>query len=98
VFLASLELDVWGRIRYGTAAAEAQSVAVQADYLYARQSLAATVAKAWFIAIEAGLQRQIIGDAAHSSESLLKIAQERLRIGSSNEQAVADARARRHRS
>jgi len=94
VFLnASLELDVWGRIRYGTAAAEAQSAAVQADYLYARQSLAATVAKAWFIAIEAGLQRRIIGDAAHSSESLLKIAQERLRIGNGNEQTVAEARA-----
>ena len=33
VFLnASLELDVWGRLRYATAAAEAQSAAVQADY------------------------------------------------------------------
>jgi len=94
VFLnASLELDVWGRMRYATAAAEAQSVAVQADYAYARQSVAAMVAKAWFVAIEAGLQRQIIGDAAQSSESLLKIAQERLRVGNGNEQAVAEARA-----
>ena len=60
---ASLELDIWGRIRYGTAAAEAQSTAVQADYAYARQSLAATVAKSWFVAIEAGLQRAIVVDA-----------------------------------
>jgi outer membrane protein TolC len=94
VFLnASLELDVWGRLRYATAAAEAQSAAVQADYAYARQSMAATVAKAWFVAIEAGLQRRIILDALGSSEALLSLAQDRLRVGNGNEQAVAEARA-----
>jgi NodT family efflux transporter outer membrane factor (OMF) lipoprotein len=89
---ASLELDVWGRLRYGTAAAEAQSAAVEADYAYARQSLAATVAKAWFVAIEAGLQRAIARDGLRSAESLLRVAQERLRVGNGNEQAVAEAR------
>jgi NodT family efflux transporter outer membrane factor (OMF) lipoprotein len=88
---ASLELDVWGRLRYGSAAAEAQSAAVTADYAYARQSLAATVAKAWFVAIEAGLQRAIAQDVLRSSESLFKVAQDRLRIGNGNEQAVAEA-------
>ena len=43
VFLnASLELDIWGRLRYVKAAAEAQSAATEADFAYARQSLAAT--------------------------------------------------------
>jgi len=94
VFLnASLELDVWGRVRYGGAAAEQQSAAVMADYAYARQSLAATVAKSWFIAIEAELQRAIVEGALRSSESLLAVAQERLRVGNGNEQAVAQARA-----
>ena len=94
VFLnASLELDVWGRVRYGGAAAEQQSAAVMADYAYARQSLAATVVKSWFIAIEAGLQRAIVEGALRSSESLLAVAQERLRVGNGNEQAVAQARA-----
>ena len=94
IFLnASLELDVWGRIRYGTAAAEAQSAAAQADYAYARQSLAALVAKSWFVAIEAGLQRAIVVDALNSADSLLKLSQERLRVGNGNEQAVAEARA-----
>ncbi len=93
VFLnASLELDVWGRLRYGTAAAEAQSAAVQADYAYARQSLAAMVAKSWFVAIEAGLQRAIAADALRSAESMLRVAQERLRVGNGNEQAVAEGR------
>ena len=90
---ASLELDVWGRLRYGQAAAEAQSAAAAADYAYARQSLAATVAKSWFVAIEAGLQRAIAQDALRSSEALLRVAQDRLRVGNGNEQAVAEARA-----
>ncbi len=94
VFLnASLELDVWGRVRYGGAAAEQQSAAFIADYAYARQSLAATVAKSWFVAIEAGLQRAIARDVLRSAEELLRIAQERLRVGSGNELAVAQARA-----
>ena len=94
VFLnAKLELDVWGRLRYESAAAEQQSAAFAADYAYARQSLAATVAKSWFLAIEAGLQRAIAQSALRSSEALLGVAQERLRIGNGNEQAVAQARA-----
>jgi NodT family efflux transporter outer membrane factor (OMF) lipoprotein len=90
---ASLELDVWGRLRYGRAATKEQSAAVAADYAYARQSLSAMAAKSWFLAIEAGLQRAIAQDALRSSEALLRIAQERLRIGNGNEQAVAEARA-----
>jgi NodT family efflux transporter outer membrane factor (OMF) lipoprotein len=94
IFLnASLELDVWGRLRYGEAAAQQQSLAVQADYAYARQSLAATVAKSWFVAIEAGLQLAIVRDMLHSAEALLQLAQERQRVGIGNEQAVADAQA-----
>jgi outer membrane protein, multidrug efflux system len=94
VFLnAKLELDVWGRVRYESAAAEQQSAAVVADYAYARQSLAATVTKSWFVAVEAGLLRAITQGALRSSESLLGVAQERLRIGNGNEQSVAQARA-----
>jgi len=89
---ASLELDVWGRLRYGQAASQAQSEAAAADYAYARQSLAATVAKGWFVAIEAGLQRGIAQEALRAAENLLRIAQERLRVGNGNEQAVAQAR------
>ena len=89
---ASLELDVWGRLRYGSAAAEAQSAAAAADFAYARQSLAAMVAKSWFVAIEAGLQRAIAQNAVDSAESLRHVAQERLRVGNGNEQAVAEAR------
>jgi NodT family efflux transporter outer membrane factor (OMF) lipoprotein len=94
VFLnASLELDIWGRVRYGQSAAEADTAAFAADYAYARQSLAAMVAKSWFVAIETGLQQSIAQEMLRSSESLLKLAQDRMRIGNGNEQAVVDARA-----
>ena len=89
---ASLELDIWGRVRYGQAASEAQSEAFAADYAYARQSLAAMVVKSWFLATEAGLQRDIAMSVLQSAESLLRVAQERLRVGNGNEQAVAEAR------
>jgi outer membrane protein, multidrug efflux system len=90
---ASLELDVWGRLRYGAAAAQAQSEAAAADYAYARQSLAALVAKSWFVAIEAGLQGEIARQVLGSSQELLRVAEDRLRIGSGNEQSVVEARA-----
>lgn len=94
VFLnASLELDVWGRVRYGQSAAEDDAAAFAADYAYARQSLAAMVAKSWFMAIEAGLQQSLAQEMLRSAESLLKLAQDRMRIGNGNELAVADARA-----
>jgi len=94
VFLnASLELDVWGRVRYGQAAAQAQFASADADYAYARQSLAATVAKSYFVAIEAALQRSIAQDVLESSAELLRLSEDRLRIGVGDDQAVAEARA-----
>lgn len=90
---ASLELDVWGRVRYGEAAAQAQFASADADYAYARQSLAAVVAKSYFVAIEAALQRSIAQDVLGSSGELLRLSQDRLRIGVGDDQAVAEARA-----
>ena len=43
---AAWEADVWGRIRSKKAAAKAESAALEADYEFARQSLAAAVARA----------------------------------------------------
>jgi multidrug efflux system outer membrane protein len=94
IFLnASLELDIWGRLRYTERAVQDQSAAAQADFAYARQSIAAMVAKSWFLAIEAGLQRVIALDGLRSAEELQRIAQDRFRIGSGNEASVAEARA-----
>lgn len=53
---AAWEADVWGRIRSKKAAAQAESDALAYDYEFARQSLAAAVARAYFSTIEAAQQ------------------------------------------
>src|SRR5207249_5686274 len=53
-----------GRIRSRKAAAQAESGALEADYEFARQSLAAAVARAYFSTIEAAQQ------AANAEEAL----------------------------
>lgn len=50
---ASWELDLWGRIRSGNLAANESVAAAEADYIFAQYSLAASVARAYFLAIEA---------------------------------------------
>ena len=62
----SWEIDVWGRLRAQREASEADYQATAMDYAYARQSLAATVAKSWYLAVEA--------------RQLLELAHERVRI------------------
>ncbi len=52
----SWELDVWGRVRAGKDAASEELQASQLDYEYAKLSLAAQTAKAYFLAIETGRQ------------------------------------------
>ncbi len=48
-FGVSWEPDVWGRVGNVLAAQEELTTAQMADYNFARQSLAATTAKAWFL-------------------------------------------------
>src|SRR5438105_11848695 len=53
---AAWEADVWGRIRSKKAAAKAESAALEADYEFARQSLAAAVTGAYCSSMEAAQQ------------------------------------------
>jgi multidrug efflux system outer membrane protein len=92
----SWELDVWGRIRAGRNAAVDQYASAEYDYIYARQSLAALVAKSWYAAIETWLQRQLAGDTARSAQDLVSLAQDRQRIGVGDALDVAIARASLH--
>lgn len=56
---ASWEADVWGRIRAGNQAAVSSAQSAEADYVYSQYSLAASVARAYFLAIEAGQQADV---------------------------------------
>ena len=53
---ANWELDVWGRIRSGNQAAISSAQSAQADYIFSQNSLAAAVARGYFLAIESNRQ------------------------------------------
>jgi len=68
-------------------------VSAELDAEYARQSIAALVAKSWFLATEARLQKAIAQDMVAAAERQLGLAQDRLRVGLGNEYDVTLARA-----
>ena len=90
---ASWELDLWGRVRAGREAAQLQYLSAALDAEYARQSIAALVAKSWFLATEARLQKGAAEDMVRSAERLIELARDRQRIGRSDEYDVTLAQA-----
>lgn len=88
------EIDVWGRLRAQRAAAEAGYEAVALDYAFARQSLAATTAKLWYLTIET---RQLLALAEQSVTiygQLLSLVQLRRNAGKDSDLDVVDVRAK----
>lgn len=90
---ASWELDLWGRLRYGRSAAEFSYASAQADFEFARQSLAAQVARSWFIATEARLSLEAATSMAQAARQLLQLSEDRQRVGIDRGRDVALARA-----
>ena len=78
---ASWEIDVWGRVRAQRAAARADFEAVQLDYAFARQSLAATTAKSWYLAIETRRLDDLAEQDVQLYAGLLKLAKIREAAG-----------------
>jgi len=91
--MLSWEVDIWGRVRYGRAAAVADALSAAADYEYARQSLAALVAKSWFLATEANLQADLARRTIADQETLVRLAESRAQIGVGNSEDIYVARA-----
>jgi len=89
----SWEADLWGRLRYARAAYEATHASAAADFEFARQSLAATVAKSWFTASETWLQLAIAQESVAATEQLVMLAEQRYDVGIGSDQDVAIARA-----
>jgi outer membrane protein, multidrug efflux system len=90
---ANWELDIWGRVRAGRAQAGALYDSAVLDAVYARQSIAALVAKSWFLAREAAVQGAIASEMVAASESLLGLSQDRKRVGNADDFEVATAEA-----
>jgi outer membrane protein, multidrug efflux system len=91
VLTANWEIDLWGRVRYGRAAAAADAASSEADYEFARQSLAAQVAKAYFLATEASLQAEVARRTIQDSDLLIQLAESRSKVGVGNFVARASA-------
>jgi NodT family efflux transporter outer membrane factor (OMF) lipoprotein len=90
---ADWELDIWGRVRSERAVATAGYESVVADTEYARQSVAALVAKSYFLAVEAGLQLDLAERMVAASGQLAALAEQRQRIGKGDGYDAALARA-----
>ena len=88
------ELDVWGRLRAQRASAEAAYEATALDYEHARQSLAATAARTWYLAIETHQLLALAEQAVTYYGKLLALVEERRRAGKDSDLDVVDMRAK----
>ena len=89
---ANWELDLWGRVRSARATTAATYESAVADTAYARQSLAAMVAKSYFLAVEATLQLRLAEETVATSRQLVTFAEQRQRIGKGDGYDAAIAR------
>jgi len=90
---ASWELDLWGRVRSVRGGATARAEATVLEQRYARESIAALVAKSWFLAREATMLREIARQMIDSAQSLAGLANDRLRVGRADEYEATTAEA-----
>jgi outer membrane protein, multidrug efflux system len=88
------ELDLWGRLRAQRAASEANAEAAALDFAYARQSLAATTAKLWYLAVEARQLLALSEQAVRIYSDLLALVQVRRSAGKDSDLDVVDVRAK----
>ncbi len=67
------EIDIWGRIRAGSQAAEYDYYAAEYDHRGAQQSIAAQTAKAYFLAIETSNQLALAQDFEKNLQETLEV-------------------------
>jgi NodT family efflux transporter outer membrane factor (OMF) lipoprotein len=91
---ASWEADVWGRIRSKKAAALAESGALEADYEFARQSLAAAVARAYFTVIEASQQEANAQETLDLYQQYSKLTEQQKQQGFASDFDVSQIKSR----
>lgn len=85
----SWELDVWGRLEAGVDAATANAQSVEADYIFAQQSLSAGIAKSYLKVIETKLQTDLTKKNQTLLEKTMRITQVRFDNGMTSAQDVA---------
>jgi NodT family efflux transporter outer membrane factor (OMF) lipoprotein len=87
------EIDVWGKLASGAAAAEASLAATQANYEFGRQSLAAQTAKGWFIATQARMLLELGKETVALYQQTLDLVNTKYEVGQVTMQDVHLAKA-----
>ena len=89
----SWEADVWGRVRAGANAADEQYRAAIEDFEFARQSLAANVARSWYLATELRMQEMLAKEVVDILSKLVNVVEVKQRVGQVTMEDVFLARA-----
>ncbi|SFD37894.1 efflux transporter, outer membrane factor (OMF) lipoprotein, NodT family [Thiohalospira halophila DSM 15071] len=89
---ASYEVDLWGRVRAGQAAATASIGAARADLQAAAVSLSGNVATTWYRRVEAQRRLDLLRRQVATAEDLLALTETRYRRG---QVAIADVHRQR---
>ena len=89
----SWELDVWGKLETGVKKTEELQKATLEDYKFAKQSLAASVTKAWFTAVTSKLQLDFANEIIAIQKENLRVVTARKEIGQGNGKDVHLAKA-----
>jgi NodT family efflux transporter outer membrane factor (OMF) lipoprotein len=84
----SWEVDVWGKVRAGATAAEENLRATAADFEFARQSLAANVAKGWFLATELKQQTALAQETVDILSQMVDLVKVKEKVGQVSMQDV----------
>lgn len=85
---ATWELDLWGRVRSQVAAATEQYEGASLDLEFARQSIAAAAAKAYFLTVETTQQVSLAEEDVAASAETLRVVALRRDAGKATEQDV----------
>ncbi|MEE9271871.1 MAG: efflux transporter outer membrane subunit [Robiginitomaculum sp.] len=86
---ASWEVDIWGRIKSGEKAVIASAQSAEADYRASQHSIAAAVASAYFIGMEAWLQAGVARKTLKTLSKTNKIVNVQYKEGIATAQDVA---------
>ncbi|WP_298309217.1 efflux transporter outer membrane subunit [uncultured Erythrobacter sp.] len=87
------EVDLWGRIEAGQAAAIASAQAAEADYVFAQYSIAASVARTYFLVIESREQAAVASGIVDALTEIFRIVELRYQYGFASEFDVSLAEA-----
>ncbi len=88
------EVDVWGRLRSQREAAKAGYQASALDYAFARQSLAALTARAWYVTVESRQLLVLTEQSVQTFAELLRLVKIRRTAGRVSDLDVAESAAK----